>query len=896
MTTSIGYSVNTLNDLKAVPDSTVITGYILAVVSLQAWFIYNSSGTDTSDNIYIITPNSGNGRWYRMSQASSVSINNVNIEYPNVSPSVTSSGTPSQLTFNLPRAANISIGTVTTLSAGSNATVTNVGTNGDVVLNIGLPQGNVGSTGSTGSTPTLSIGTVTTLSAGSSATATLVNNGSNSYSLNLGLPIGNTGATPNITIGTVSTLASGSSATASITGITPNLTLNLGIPQGTSGSSSGDPYYSDVSVLCHFDNSNNSTVFTDVLNHIFTTSGSPIISTTQSMFGGSSLYLNGSSYLYINTVDSLLTFGSNDLTFECWIYCTVNPSSLNFSTILSNAYSGAGGDAGLFLSIKNGYIVFRHWYDNSTTAVSASTISANTWYHVAGVKHSSTVLDVFVNGVKGTSGSTTSSIYSGNFSIGLVSNDTTYNTYFNGYIDEVRVTNGYARYTSNFTPATSEFPGNGSATIQVGTVTSLSAGSTPTVTNSGTNSNAIFNFGIPSGASGTAATISVGTVSTLSPGSSATVTNAGTSNAAVFNFGIPQGATGASGSGGSGTTLVSNSIDVLYANTVLIFNGSGSNGSTNIIDTSALDGSTITNSAVTVASTQSAPTGNYLYFNGSAYITVANSSTLQFSTFNYTIEAYVYISSFSTSPCVVALNGYLFQINSSGYMNIYTGTTNYAGNTALALNTLYHIAWVRLSGVTYYFINGNLDYSTSSITGSLSASTLYVGSTGSSSTYTGYMQLRITKSARYASAFSPPGIFYDLYSSLNVSTTTSILTSTTAFSFSVGLSNNANFTSTIALAPKYVLTKVTCGTPVRIRFYLNSTYQTNDLGRVVGTAPTGDVGLLFEGITSNTWNVINLAPLVFGWCSTANIPCTISNLSGATISTLTLVVNYIQLN
>lgn len=48
----------------------------------------------------------------------------------------------------------------------------------------------------------------------------------------------------------------------------------------------------------------------------------------------------------------------------------------------------------------------------------------------------------------------------------------------------------------------------------------------------------------PTGASGTAATIAVGTITTLPAGSSATVTNVGTSSAAVFDFGIPKGADG----------------------------------------------------------------------------------------------------------------------------------------------------------------------------------------------------------------------------------------------------------------------------------------------------------------------------------------------------------------
>ena len=99
-------------------------------------------------------------------------------------------------------------------------------------------------------------------------------------------------------------------------------------------------------------------------------------------------------------------------------------------------------------------------------------------------------------------------------------------------------------------------PAGEDATIEIGTVTTLEPGSDATVTNSGTSSAAIFNFGIPKGAigqngqdgqdgqDGEAATIAIGTVTTLEPGSDATVTNSGTSSAAIFNFGIPKGATG----------------------------------------------------------------------------------------------------------------------------------------------------------------------------------------------------------------------------------------------------------------------------------------------------------------------------------------------------------------
>ena len=88
------------------------------------------------------------------------------------------------------------------------------------------------------------------------------------------------------------------------------------------------------------------------------------------------------------------------------------------------------------------------------------------------------------------------------------------------------------------------------ATVQVGTTTTLPAGSQATVNNSGTSEAAVLNFGIPTGqpgADGQAATIAVGEVTTGVAGSQASVTNSGTPNAAVLDFTIPQGADGASG-------------------------------------------------------------------------------------------------------------------------------------------------------------------------------------------------------------------------------------------------------------------------------------------------------------------------------------------------------------
>lgn len=110
--------------------------------------------------------------------------------------------------------------------------------------------------------------------------------------------------------------------------------------------------------------------------------------------------------------------------------------------------------------------------------------------------------------------------------------------------------------------------GGGGASITSAQATTLDAGSDATAEIDGT----VLRLGIPkgekgdtgetgpqgatgpagaAGAAGTAATIQIGTVSTLGAGEQATVTNSGTTSAAILDFGIPQGAAGATGASGA---------------------------------------------------------------------------------------------------------------------------------------------------------------------------------------------------------------------------------------------------------------------------------------------------------------------------------------------------------
>lgn len=118
-------------------------------------------------------------------------------------------------------------------------------------------------------------------------------------------------------------------------------------------------------------------------------------------------------------------------------------------------------------------------------------------------------------------------------------------------------------------------PAGASASVTVGSTTTLSPGAAATVTNSGDTRNAILNFGIPTGArgpkgdtgskgdtgpmgpkgakgdTGAAATVQVGNTNTGAPGTNAQVTNAGNEHFAVFNFTIPRGDKGEKGDTGA---------------------------------------------------------------------------------------------------------------------------------------------------------------------------------------------------------------------------------------------------------------------------------------------------------------------------------------------------------
>jgi hypothetical protein len=129
--------------------------------------------------------------------------------------------------------------------------------------------------------------------------------------------------------------------------------------------------------------------------------------------------------------------------------------------------------------------------------------------------------------------------------------------------------------TGNTGPAGATGATGTAATIAAGTTTTGAAGTDADVANSGTSAAAVFDFTIPrgeqgiqgiQGAQGEAATITVGSVTTGLPTDDASVTNVGTTEEAIFDFVIPQGETGSldSLSATSPITYSSNTIGLDY--------------------------------------------------------------------------------------------------------------------------------------------------------------------------------------------------------------------------------------------------------------------------------------------------------------------------------------------
>jgi hypothetical protein len=238
------------------------------------------------------------------------------------------------------------------------------------------------------------------------------------------------------------------------------------VEEWNSGSIPGDVYYNSCSLLMHFSGSNGSTTMIDSSknNASITVIGNAQISTAQSKFAGSSLYLDGSGDRL--TTPSRAEFGisSGNFTIEGWFY----PLTLkNGNCVLSLGTGGSAFYYAFYVGRANGSMVLEvntagNWSISTTHTSTTGVISSNNWYHIALVRDGTT-LTFYVNG---TASGIISSASFGSGTGGTLHIGTYFNNYnndgsdFYGYIDELRITNGIARYTGSFVTQSAEFYDN----------------------------------------------------------------------------------------------------------------------------------------------------------------------------------------------------------------------------------------------------------------------------------------------------------------------------------------------------------------------------------------------------------------------------------------------------
>jgi Concanavalin A-like lectin/glucanases superfamily len=201
-------------------------------------------------------------------------------------------------------------------------------------------------------------------------------------------------------------------------------------------------------------------------NDLETVGSAQISNSVTPKFGSTSIKFNGTTdYLIVNP-QNLLNFRSGDFTIEAWIYTTNNAtfqaifttaadtvsSNTDWGILFDMGSTGTGILRGLFYSGINSYSV----------ASASAVVSTNTWTHVAFVKESGNIAIYYGTSGTGNRASTTSANFAPNFSsswkpkVGYAQSSTT--RFFNGYIQDLRISNT-ARYTgSTYTVPTAAFP------------------------------------------------------------------------------------------------------------------------------------------------------------------------------------------------------------------------------------------------------------------------------------------------------------------------------------------------------------------------------------------------------------------------------------------------------
>jgi hypothetical protein len=196
-------------------------------------------------------------------------------------------------------------------------------------------------------------------------------------------------------------------------------------------------------------NGTNAGIFDETGKILVETAGDVKVSTAVSQFGGSSMLFDGAGDFLITSPNLPVAFGTGNFTVECWIYAT----TANDTPIYESRSTNGNADGFTITAFSSTVIrVF-----TSGQLVSATVPNyVNSWTHVAYTRQSGTNR-LFINGVLRATATATDNFTN---SVAVIGGgrylNNSISAFFTGYIQDLRITQGRARYTADFTPPTAK--------------------------------------------------------------------------------------------------------------------------------------------------------------------------------------------------------------------------------------------------------------------------------------------------------------------------------------------------------------------------------------------------------------------------------------------------------
>jgi Concanavalin A-like lectin/glucanases superfamily len=225
---------------------------------------------------------------------------------------------------------------------------------------------------------------------------------------------------------------------------------------GFVGSPAGLDAYTKI--LLHMNGSDGSTTFTDQSGKSWAANGNAQIDTAQSKFGGASGLFDGAGD-WIDTPDHAdFNVGSGDWTVDFW-FRTSTTSALYLFGQADSALTAA--TIGIFGFIQSASNILRIGFYNTVPAVKFKDYSVaaadGNWHHFAGIRYGNNLYIAYDGTLSSAADVTGSTVQNSanKLSVGRLGEYAT--TPFNGWIDEFRFSAGIARWTSNFTPPSSQY-------------------------------------------------------------------------------------------------------------------------------------------------------------------------------------------------------------------------------------------------------------------------------------------------------------------------------------------------------------------------------------------------------------------------------------------------------